>query len=395
MISVSGVGCCLVDRVYNKISFNSKLFSVYQSKKRGDGGLIPGRLVFKEEFESYMGKGLEEVLEELTNKRPADKINIGGPGIVAMIHAAQIAYDGNFTFHFYGRGGIDEDGRYLLEAIKKTPVLSDNYLLGDDVTPSTIVLSDPAYDNGAGERIFINTIGAAWNLQAESLDDRFFSSDVVVFGGTALVPSIHDHLTAILIKAKSKGCITIVNTVYDFRNEKANPEQAWPLGENIESYAHIDLLIADFEEALRLSGKTVISDALEFFKSNGTGAVIVTNGSRDIHLYAKEESIFSRIRDLKLPVSNAVYDELKNFHEGDTTGCGDNFAGGVIYSVITQLSQDEKQLDLKKACMWGVVSGGYSCFYMGGTYFEKKPGEKYQLIHPYYEKYKKQINESS
>ncbi len=393
MIRVSGVGCCLVDRVYNHISFNSELFSVCQSKKRGDGGLIPGRLVFKEEFESYMGKGLEEVLEELTNMRPADKINIGGPGIVAIIHAAQMAYEGNFTFHFYGRGGRDKDGSYLMEAIKKTPVLTDNYHLGDEVTPSTIVLSDPAYDNGAGERIFINTIGAAWNLQAESLDDRFFGSDLVVFGGTALVPSIHDHLTAILIKAKSKGCITIVNTVYDFRNEKANPEQAWPLGESIESYAHIDLLIADFEEALRLSGKTAISDALEFFKSNGTGAVIVTNGSRNIHLYAKEKSIFRRIRDLELPVSKAVYDELKNFHLGDTTGCGDNFAGGVIYSIISQLSREEKQLDLKKACMWGVVSGGYSCFYMGGTYFERKPGEKYQLIHPYYEKYKEQINE--
>jgi len=48
-------------------------------------------------------------------------------------------------------------------------------------------------------------------------------------------------------------------------------------------------------------------------------------------------------------------------------------------------------LDLTEACMWGTISGGFACFYIGGTYFEKYPGEKRGLINPYYDKYKNQI----
>ena len=50
-IIVSGVGCCLVDLLYNDIDFGSEKIQPYLSKKRGDGGLTPGHLVFKEEFE--------------------------------------------------------------------------------------------------------------------------------------------------------------------------------------------------------------------------------------------------------------------------------------------------------------------------------------------------------
>ena len=79
----------------------------------------------------------------------------------------------------------------------------------DNKTPSTVVLSDPSYENGHGERMFLNSIGAAWDYKPDELDDDFFNSDIVVFGGTALVPQIHDSMTSLLRKAKSKGCITI------------------------------------------------------------------------------------------------------------------------------------------------------------------------------------------
>jgi sugar/nucleoside kinase (ribokinase family) len=127
---------------------------------------------------------------------------------------------------------------------------------------------------------------------------------------------------------------------------------------------------------------------MAFFKSNGAGAVVITNGARDICLYASGER-FAAI-ETTLPVSEAVAGELKKGSRGDTTGCGDNFAGGVIASVVAQLGNESKRLDLLEACRWGVVSGGFACFYMGGTWFEKYPGEKRALITPYYEKYLKQ-----
>jgi len=84
--------------------------------------------------------------------------------------------------------------------------------------------------------MFLNSIGAAWDYKPEELDDHFFRSDIVVFGGTALMPQIHDSMTSLLKKAKSKGCVTIVNTVFDFRNEKADPFKKWPIGESDKSY---------------------------------------------------------------------------------------------------------------------------------------------------------------
>ena len=94
----------------------------------------------------------------------------------------------------------------------------------------------------------------------------------------------------------------------------------------------------------------------------------------------------------EMPVSQKVIDELKNSQTGDTTGCGDNFVGGIIASVVTQLQDGIKNPDLNEACSWGVVSGGFTCFYMGGTYFEEKPVKNWQQLEPYYESLQKQIS---
>ena len=49
--------------------------------------------------------------------------------------------------------------------------------------------------------------------------------------------------------------------------------------------------------------------------------------------------------------------------------------------------------DLTEACSWGVVSGGTTCYYMGGMYEENNDGEKKAMIEPYYELYINQIRE--
>ncbi|MDR2763458.1 MAG: carbohydrate kinase family protein [Tannerella sp.] len=389
-ITVSGVGCCLVDRLYNNISFDTEAFARFLTRTAGDGGLTPGRLVFKEEFDRFAGVDFLQTLPRLTGGRQAEAMNVGGPCIVALIHAAQLSGD-TATYRFYGCRGQDEDGRFLLSALKKTPVGTDVYRLEKtDATASTIVLSDPDYDNGNGERVFINTIGASWKYRPDELDDAFFASDAAVFGGTALVPQIHDALTELLDAARSKGCFTIVNTVFDFRNEKVHPDRKWPLGKSDDSYRNIDLLITDHEEALRLSGSASTVEAMEFFKANRTGAVIITNGARDISLYSSGKRFSGS--ETTLPISQAVAEELKKGNKGDTTGCGDNFAGGVIASIVAQIRQGRRPLDLVEACRWGIVSGGFACFYMGGTWFESHPGEKRELLVPYYEKYVKQTN---
>ena len=112
-----------------------------------------------------------------------------------------------------------------------------------------------------------------------------------------------------------------------------------------------------------------------------------------------------------MPVSAAVGKALKQGRRGDSTGCGDNFAGGVIGSLARQLANEklkmknEKcevpstalancqlsivncQFDLKEACRWGIVSGGFACFYYGGTYLEQPEGEKLSQLQELYDHY--------
>ena len=389
-IIVSGVGCCLVDLLFNDIDFSSEAMRACLSLNRGDGGLTPGQLVFREEFEKFSGNSFDLALKSITGGRKHDKINIGGPSIVSLINAAQLTDPAECEVRFYGRGGNDETGEYLISALKKTPVVLKDFKLINNQTPSTVVLSDPGYENGHGERIFINSIAAAWEYGPGNLDEEFFSSDIVVFGGTGLVPQIHDNLTSLLKKAKSKGCITIVNTVFDFRNEKANPSKKWPLGESDESYGYIDLLITDQEEAFRLSDEHDPNNAISFFSEKKVSSVMITNGSKNVITWS-DGRFFNASGIKALPVSEKVINERKNAQTGDTTGCGDNFVGGVIASIVTQMQQWCRSSDIIEACSRGVVSGGYACFYLGGTYFEKETGEKKAKIEPYYEAYKRQI----
>ncbi len=388
-ITVSGTGCCLVDILFNDVSFSNDAIKPFLSVKRGDGGLTPGQLVFREEFEKFSGLPFDEALKRITGGKKHTKINIGGPSIVSLINAAQLTDSESCEVRFYGRGGNDESGKYLLSALGRTPVLLSDFKLTGKETPSTIVLSDPGFEGGHGERVFINSIAAAWDYAPDDLDDDFFSSDIVVFGGTGLVPQIHDNLTSLLKKAKAGGCRTIVNTVYDFRNEKTNPSEKWPLGESEESYRFIDLLITDSEEAVRLSGEKDRERIISFFRDRKVSSLMITNGSKDIIIWS-DGRFFAQCDVKEMPVSGKVVNERKNYANGDTTGCGDNFVGGVIASVVNQLSKGILTPDIIEACSRGVVSGGFACFYLGGTYFEAYRGEKKEKIEPYYDAYKKQ-----
>jgi len=388
---IAGVGCCLVDQLFNNISFTHPNLKKYLSRNKGDGGLKPGELVFADDFETFAGEHFADLLTKITNGRQADSINIGGPAIVALIHAAQMLEDEAFTISFHGMYGSDEIGEYLYRSLENTPVEISNIQKSEGTTPSTVVLSDPDYANGEGERMFINAIAAAWNMSPQNLRNDFFNSRMVVFGGTALTPNIHDHLSILLRSAKERNIFTVVNTVFDFRNEQLNPFERWPMGDNDDSYRNIDLLIMDHLEALRYSGKENTDEAILFFKNSGVQSIIITNGAKEVCFYADGVNFKQQYVDY-MPVSSEVSTRLKTLNTGDTTGCGDNFVGGIIASVAKQIKQGEKYIDIREAVTWGIVSGGFACFYLGGTYMEKFSGEKRQKIERLYNKYEAQVN---
>jgi len=393
-IIISGTGCALADFLFNNVSFNSSAFEKYRSKKDGDGGLSPGRLVFTEELEKFTGCDYDKILKDVTAGKAEDGFNVGGPSLVSLIHASQMLGTDEFEVRFFGTAGKDETGKKIFSIVKKTPLNIKNYLtVSDKASPFTDVLSDPQFDNGHGERTFVNNIGAAWDYLPEYLDGDFYNTHIACFGGTALVPRIHDALTTVLKKAKVSGCITVVNTVFDFRNEKNDPRHPWPLGKSNESFGLIDLLIMDRDESLKISGMSTIEKASAFYSKSGVSAFIITNGANDLYAWSGG-SFFRRTELLQFPVSARVTTDLRTNPDlkGDTTGCGDNFAGGIIASMALQLKNKKRgSFDLEEAVSWGVASGGFSCYTLGGTYIEKSPGEKLKLVRALQTEYLKQI----
>jgi sugar/nucleoside kinase (ribokinase family) len=393
-IVISGTGCALADYLYNDISFDSPGFRKYLSFKAGDGGLSPGKLVFTEELEKFSGSPYGEILDEITGRRLHDAFNVGGPSLVSLVHASQMLDPEKFSVNFFGIEGNDDTARNIKSIITSTQLGIDNYISSDRLaTPFTDVFSDPHYDNGHGERTFVNNIGAAWDYTSDFLNESFFKSEIVCFGGTALVPQIHDNLTGLLLKAKKNNCITLVNTVFDFRNEKKSPGSDWPLIEGVEKYDLIDILIMDCEEALKISGCKSIKEAAAYFASTGVSSFFITNGAND--LFGKSNGgVFEKTDILKLPVSEKVKQQLLTSDgiKGDTTGCGDNFAGGIIVSVAIQMESKQKgRFNLLEAISLGVASGGFTCYIAGGTYHEKQPGEKRKIVTDIQKDYLKQI----
>lgn len=389
---IAGCGCALIDYLYNGVDFESAPFQALRSIRDGDGGIDPGKLVFASELEAYSGLSLEHILEQLVGGRVPDAVNLGGPAVVALINLAQLLGEGD-QVAFYGFRGDDDTGRTASEIVSRTPVEASAYLERPGLSPATWVLSDPDYDGGNGERSFINAIGEAGSFTPRDLGSDFYRSDIVLLGGTALTPGIHDELSTVLGEAKRNGAITAVNTVYDFRNQQRNPDGRWPMGDGDRSYPLIDLLLCDAEEALRLSGAAGLSTAARFFLEMGVGTAVITNGAKPFicassgRLFEKTESLVS------FPVSAKIAEEIAaGGLEGDTTGCGDNFVGGFVYSLAEQLKKGSPgSLDLSEAAAWAASSGGYACRYMGGTMIEGEWGEKRNRLLPYVEAYQEGV----
>ncbi len=394
-IVISGTGCALADYLYTGIRFNSPIFRKYLSHQDGDGGLAPGKLVFTEELEKFSAVPYSEIHNELTGGASPVAVNIGGPGLVSLINAAQLLPHEDFEVRFYGGTGKDQTAEFIEQLVEKTPLNIDHYhRISEKRTPFTDVLSDTTYDNNHGERTFINNIGAAWDYTPELLGDDFFEADIVCFGGTALVPQIHDNLTNLLERAREKGCLTVVNTVFDFRNEKKNPGQPWPLIATPENYRLIDVLIMDCEESLKISGKKSIEEAAQYFVNLDIATLVITNGAQDFIVFSNGR-IFEKSPLQKLPVSQRVKEDFKHHPEskGDTTGCGDNFAGGIISSLAFQMKSEEVgKLNLNEAIAWGVASGAFACYYIGGTYIEHEEGEKHKIVEIFKYQYIHQIS---
>lgn len=409
---VNATGCSLVDNLYGRVSFESEAYRRLSSREIGDGGLATGGLTFSEALTSFADKQKEDypaLLAELSGGVGPDTSNIGGPGVVPIIHAAQVRRNPNIQYRFSGVIGRDENGRRFTSLMEKTGFPIDDYIYSDQPTPCTDVLSDPTFGGGKGERTFINTTGAAAAYGPESLPSDFFDAEFLLFGATGLVPPLHDALDNLCRRGREAGAFVMVCTVFDFRNEARMKGRPWPF---VEDYGNIDLLAMDREESLKISGQDSPEKAARWFLEKGCGAVVITQGADNVLLWAGSNGPFAAPSRTSMPTCRYADDVVAGLdHPRDTTGCGDNFVGGLIDSVAHQLAAAQhsqtaapdsagqgranaaRPLDLEEAVISGTAAGSFALTCLGGVYYEKKPGEKLALMKPYLEAYRRELEE--
>lgn len=377
---VGAIGYCAVDYLYEHISFSSPEVHSLVSIHPNDGGLIEGGLVFASDVESFTNKPFEKVREELIGKKQADIKNIGGPALVSSLNVHQLVEGKPIEVTYYGCNGDDAIHQDLMKLLSFQSMDVRFQIRKGEDSPYTLVLCDPSANGGNGERSFVVDMGALVRYMPNEIPDGFFSSDICLFGGTALVPSVHDAMHDLLEKSKKHGALTVVGTVFDYRNERRRKGAPWPLGKpNGESYPLIDLLVTDRGEALHLTGKSTAEEAISQFISWGVKACMVTDGANPTLLCASAGGKWKTLEMKTLPVSSYVK-RLHGKFDGDTTGCGDNFLGGVVASMAEQSICGKTVLDLEQAYEMGAASGAFACTYHGGAYREKVVGEKRSII---------------
>lgn len=390
-MKISGVGCCLIDTLYPDIDYRQDFFRNLLSRSAGDGGLVIGGLTFFEDFIEYGEVESLNLLNEFL--KYGQKVeSLGGPAVISVLHASQLLHDEDIEFNFFNALGDDETGKKIRNLLARTSLNPTFKTCKGVPSPGTLVLSDPRWDSGSGERTFINTLGAANHVTAADIPESIFASDILLLGGTALVPGIHADLSEILAKAKESGAFTIVGTVYDFWNQKRHPEKPWPLGRS-RDLSPIDLLVCDREEALRITGKSSADDACAYLQDSGVHAFLVTGGTEETLCWSKGD-LFKEVGSFRLPAS----DYIRKIHRTnpalykDTTGCGDNFLGGALASLALQLEKSRRErASLRECGVMGTVSGGFATLHYGGPYWERSPGEKQQRLQSILDDYRRQI----
>jgi sugar/nucleoside kinase (ribokinase family) len=389
---ISALGCCLIDYLYGDYNYQFKEFQSLSSVYPGDGGLIKGGLVFAEDLEKFGGKPFPELLDSLV-RGTSPMTNLGGPAIISLIHVSQILHNEPISCRFFGIVGKDFQSALIAKYLGETTIEAKFIKSEKYPTPTTHVLSDRLAEGGKGDRSFINVIGAAGALHTRDIPDDFFNSDLFILGGTALLPSLHKELEILLSKAKHAGSVTIVGTIFDFKNERKDPVGRWPYGKQ-NAYFLTDLLVCDAQEAIRLSGTSDVESAAKWLIKSGVSAFIITQGSKDTTVWSSSDSLFGANELRYYPVCNYIDDMI---HKDpallrDTTGCGDNFLGGVIISIARQrIGSSKKNLDLQDLVIWGEASGGLALLFHGGMFHEINKGQKEQLLQPIVQAYRKQL----
>ncbi len=291
-------------------------------------------------------------------KIPARSVRRQGGGQTATALVAAARQGARTAFH--GCLGEDELSRFTLSELAREGVDTSLVVHQPGSRPFyTLIIVDTT----ASSRTILFSNEGVTEPDMDRFDPTWIEQSRVLFFDQNLPVAMQS-----LVQAARETAIPIVADI-----EKINHPGI------LENLPLIDHLIVPRHFAASLTGRRTVPEMLDALDPDSRVATVITCGREGCWYQTAGGT----------PCHRPAFEVAAV----DTTGCGDNFVGGIIASVARQIHSGIKKPDLREASCWGIVSGGIACFYMGGTYFEENTGEKLDKIKPYFKAYKEQTDD--
>jgi sugar/nucleoside kinase (ribokinase family) len=285
------------------------------------GGELPGVVVVGNIVVDFVAKPDKDLPKwgQLCSIDNPISPNIGGNGAISSVFLSKLGIKTTLV----GKIGKDFLGDWIFKELKKKRLPISNVKVSRGTTSATISLV-----NKDGRRSFLHHIGVNANLSSSDVPSNFSGADWFHLCSYFLLPKIGSKAAAnMLKKAQEKGLWTSLDLAWD-------PTNRWDLGSVLK---HVDILFLNQDEGERVTGSAAPIDMVEMLRSAGpTFVVLKMAGAGCAVMNARGESFFAPSFDVKVL---------------DTTGAGDAFNAGFIYSFrkLTGGKRKRKKSKAKKA----------------------------------------------
>ncbi len=255
-------------------------------------------------------------------------LTVGGSASIFACQAARLG----LSTALAGIVGEDEFGAFMIQALGACGV-DTQYIrrTGQAKTGATISLSAPH------DRALVTYPGTIAMLDSSMVErQRLHRVRHVHSASYFLLPRLAPGLPAILAEARRAGATVSLDTGWD-------PANTWGQGLE-EALAQVDIFMPNEVEALSITGKGTIEEALDELAAR-IPVVVIKLGADGAIARRGQETV--RIPTIPVEVS-------------DTTGAGDSFDAGFVYGYLQGLA-------LAECVEMGIICGGLSTRAAGGT----------------------------
>jgi len=237
---------------------------------------------------------------------------------------------------FFGALGDDAFGDIVISELEKIGLDTRAVIRAQgQATPTTLI-----YRAEGEDRRFIHALGGANQFTGEDLPLDLVPTDgIVVAAGYMKLPLWNDQaLLELFRQARERRSRVVLNVCIPWQTSV-------DAGRCLRLLPHVDVFIANEDEARVLTGKADLDSQARVLRQEGAPLVVITRGAGG--LFARNAECTVEMSVFRVPLV-------------DPTGCGDCFNAGLVAAIL-------RGWDLVKTLKFGSAVGALGATALGCT----------------------------